>query len=226
MNWFAYIDLYCERTAPGLMNEPANAVSNAAFFLAALLAMRAALKAGDAARRDGFLWVLIALVAVIGAGSAAFHTFAERWSLIADVAPITAFIYAFFFYAMRRYIGLGTTGALAAMVGFLALSFGFGELMPAGALNGSGDYLPAFAAMVAVGAELIRRGHPAGHWVLGAGGVFAISLTFRTVDPAVCPAFPTGTHFLWHILNATVLYLLLMSGVRYGRGVERGGAGT
>jgi len=34
----SFIDLYCERTAPRSWNEPVNALSNAAFLLAALLA--------------------------------------------------------------------------------------------------------------------------------------------------------------------------------------------
>ena len=42
-----------------------------------------------------------------------------------------------------------------------------------------------------------------------AAGVFTLSVAFRTVDIAVCAAFPLGTHFLWHSLNGVVLYLLL-----------------
>jgi hypothetical protein len=36
-----------------------------------------------------------------------------------------------------------------------------------------------------------------------------MSLIFRSIDMAVCPELPLGTHFLWHLLNAVVLYLLL-----------------
>jgi hypothetical protein len=48
--------------------------------------------------------------------------------------------------------------------------------------------------------------------------IFAISLTFRTVDIAICPQFPLGTHFIWHILNAVVLYVLLRTAL-IARGV-------
>jgi len=34
----------------------------------------------------------------------------------------------------------------------------------------------------------------------------------RPIDLEVCDYFPVGTHFLWHLLNAVVLYLLV-SGV-------------
>jgi hypothetical protein len=43
--------------------------------------------------------------------------------------------------------------------------------------------------------------------------VFAISLAFRTADSALCPAFPLGIHFIWHVLNAVVLYLLLHTAI-------------
>jgi len=41
-----------------------------------------------------------------------------------------------------------------------------------------------------------------------AGGVFACSLLLRSIDGSVCGSFGTGTHFLWHLLNALVLYLV------------------
>ncbi|HYF54604.1 MAG TPA: hypothetical protein VEA41_10130, partial [Salinarimonas sp.] len=52
-----------------------------------------------------------------------------------------------------------------------------------------------------------------------AAGVFALSLLFRTVDQAVCAALPTGTHALWHGLNAVVLYVLLRGAIRHRAGL-------
>jgi hypothetical protein len=40
-----------------------------------------------------------------------------------------------------------------------------------------------------------------------------VSLALRTADFAVCDAFPPGTHFIWHVLNATVLYVLLRTAI-------------
>jgi len=42
---------------------------------------------------------------------------------------------------------------------------------------------------------------------LAAASVFTLSLVLRTVDQAVCPWLPPGTHFFWHLLNPLVLYL-------------------
>ncbi|WP_137390604.1 hypothetical protein [Rhodoligotrophos defluvii] len=216
MDWFAPVDLYCERLAPGLWAEPLNVLSNLAFFIAAVLAARHAWQ-GVNARNDGFLWLLIILVAVIGAGSTAFHLVGTRWAMLADVVPITLFIYMFFLFAMRRFLGLDWPAALLTTALFFGASWIFGESLPRGFMNGSGSYLPAFFAMAGVGALLIHRDHPAGHWFAGAGGVFLISLTFRTIDQAICPILPIGVHYMWHILNSLVLYLLLEAGVRWGR---------
>ncbi|CCV04390.1 hypothetical protein MESS2_1270080 [Mesorhizobium metallidurans STM 2683] len=38
-------------------------------------------------------------------------------------------------------------------------------------------------------------------------------------DPLVCGSFPPGTHFLWHILNAVMLGVLLAATARFGKAV-------
>jgi hypothetical protein len=45
-----------------------------------------------------------------------------------------------------------------------------------------------------------------------ATGLFLVSLAFRSVDNVVCDVVPIGSHFLWHVLNALLLYVL-MSGL-------------
>jgi hypothetical protein len=36
-----------------------------------------------------------------------------------------------------------------------------------------------------------------------------LSLTFRSIDMALCDTLPHGTHFLWHLINGGVLFLLV-----------------
>jgi len=50
--------------------------------------------------------------------------------------------------------------------------------------------------------------------LLLACGLFAASLLFRTIDQAACEWTRVGTHFLWHILNAVVLYLCVRGWLR------------
>jgi len=44
--------------------------------------------------------------------------------------------------------------------------------------------------------------------------IFTVSLALRTIDLAACETFPVGTHFLWHLLNAAVLYVLLRTAIK------------
>lgn len=218
MDWTRPLDLYCERLGPGIWAEPANALTNAAFLIAAWAGWRAA------HRRDRLDWplaVLIAITALVGIGSFLFHTVATVWAMIADVVPIQLFIVGYFALAMRRFAGLGR-GLSAVATGLFvgASAWGGAALadMVGARLNGSESYLPPLAALVAVGLVLLAlEGRAAaGRSLLVAAAIFAVSLAFRTADAAVCYTFPLGTHFLWHALNGLLLGYLLVAMARLG----------
>ena len=204
MDWSRPVDIYCERTDPSFWAEPVNALTNAAFLVAALVAYVQWRRAGA---RDMPVLALIVLTGVIGIGSFIFHTVATQGAVLFDTVPIALFIYVYLFFALRRFLDLGMFAAIALLIGFAALSVGEGLLVPARTLNGSHAYLPALAATLVIG--WLARRRPAGPLILAAGGTLVLSLVFRSIDMAVCPAFPLGTHFLWHLFNAAVLYLLL-----------------
>lgn len=232
-DWLAPICAYCERNDPGFWAEPVNALSNGAFLLAAALAIR---QAGRGRRRDGPALLLGALVALVGLGSFLFHTLAVRWSLLADVIPIALFIHAYFLLTMRRFFGLGLGPALLAATAFAAFALGLEPALDAvtgrstdALSNGSIGYAPAILALLGVAAGLLapqmtpqacaldpaRR--EAGRALLGVAALFGLSLLARTLDQAVCPVWPLGTHALWHLLNAVVLYGLIHAAIRYRR---------
>lgn len=224
--WFAPIRAYCERGDAGFWAEPLNAVSNGAFLIAAAAAAWRERREGpDPAAR-----ALAALVAIVGIGSFLFHTYAVRWSLFADVIPIALFIYAYFLLAMRRFFGLGVGAAIAATLGFAAFGAGLTPALDAATglsvaalTNGSFGYLPAVLALLGVGAGLLRpQGcalgpgrRQAGLALIAVATLFCVSLAFRTADVALCASWPTGTHFVWHILNAAVLYGLIATALRF-----------
>lgn len=206
---------YCERLSGDFWAEPLNAVSNGAFILAALLGLLLFLRSG---KRDWPVALLIGLVFAIGAGSFLFHTMPRRWTLLADVIPIQLFAFCYFGLALRRLLGLSLVTAVIGTLAFLAASFalsaGLAPLLPASA-RGSAGYASFVLALFGVAAALWRGDRGSARLVGAAGLVFAISLTLRSLDGALCQALPFGTHFLWHLLNATVLYLLLRAAVTY-----------
>jgi hypothetical protein len=197
---------YCERQDAGWAAEPLNALSNLAFFYWAWRLWRAA---GD----DAAGWArpqrwLAALLALVGAGSLVFHTRATVWGSMLDVLFIGVFNVAYLMIFLRRVAGWPMAGVLAGGLGFVALDRVAGALLTADALNGSVLYAPALAVLLALTAFALRRAPPAGRRMAVAAAVFGVSLAARTADQALCGTWPYGTHFVWHLLNAWVLYAL------------------
>ncbi len=217
MDWTRQLNNYCERLGPEFWAEPVNAATNLAFIVAAIVGWRAfARRGGD----DLAIAWLVVVVTAVGIGSFLFHTVATVWAAMADVLPITLFILSYLALVLRRGFALPWWAALAITLLFLpvssAVEAGVGTAV-GDALGGSEGYLPALAALGVCGAWLMRREHALGGPLLVAAGLFAVSLTFRTLDMPLCPAFPLGTHFLWHLLNGLLLGWLIVSLVRYGR---------
>jgi energy-converting hydrogenase Eha subunit E len=204
MDWGRAVDLYCERTDPSFWAEPINAITNAAFLIAALVAFVQWRRAGN---NDWPVLVLIAVTFAIGLGSFTFHTVATSGAAKFDTIPIAVFIFGYLLLALRRFIGLSLIVSLGLLVAFAVFTYVEGQVVPRGTLNGSHAYLPALGALLAVAWPMRRQ--PAGRWLFAAAGTLAVSLTFRSIDMAVCDALPLGTHFLWHSLNGLALYLLL-----------------
>jgi len=233
MDWDQKIFRYCERGGdPAFWAEPLNALSNAAFLIAALAAAWAYARLPRDERGLAEAG-LIALVAVIGTGSFLFHTYATLWAAQADVIPIGVFMLGYLSYALRRFLGLNwifVAIGLGLFVWALQAAGGVqctGPYVMSGAsrgpcFNGTLGYAPALAAMLGIGAALAFMRHPAWPYVLCAGVVFVFSMTFRSIDFEACSlsridGHALGMHFLWHILNATTLYLLLLGALRCGR---------
>ncbi|MCV0369077.1 ceramidase domain-containing protein [Filomicrobium sp.] len=223
-HWHQSIFSYCERgTDAQFWAEPINAVTNGAFYVAALAALFLWLRGAGGQRRIVDL-VLIVLVFVIGTGSFLFHTLANRWSAISDTAPIGLFMLLYFGYVLNRFFRLNWFLSLLGMALFagiiwqtLTLRCGNGPCWSA-----SVGYLPALVALLGLGLALAWKRHPAWRPIFFGGVVFALSLTLRSVDRSLCASTylqgygRVGTHFMWHVLNATLLYLLLRAAVLYG----------
>ena len=228
---------YCERSGPGLWAEPLNAASNAAFILAGLVAYLA--WRGRPAR-DWPVLGLIGLVFAIGVGSFLFHTRPGPRTVIADVVPIQLFVLGYLAFALRRLLGCRLWQLAAGLVLLVGAEIVVPRLVSAG--QGSAAYLPALVALFVIGLALIGRAHLAmldfargtdregaallglkaartGRRIIGAGMVFTVSLGLRALDVPLCARLPTGTHFVWHLLNAVTLLLLLLAALRHDEAV-------
>lgn len=200
-----YIDLYCERCGPGLWAEPLNATTNIAYLAAAAIAWWMARRRGGL---DLGIAGLIALATAVGIGSALFHTFATVWAKWLDLVPIILYQLWFLALYVRQVVGLRVDATAATVGGFLAAAVGALQLPPV--LNGSLFYLPPILMLLACGMHHQWRRLPGRGLLLGAAPLFLVALVFRTIDAAVCPYFPIGTHFLWHLLTGGLLLLTML----------------
>lgn len=197
-----YIDIYCERTEPGLWAEPLNAISNLSFFVAAFFAYRLAEKEKALTPQA---MVLIVLLVAIGTGSTLFHTFANTITKLSDVIPILLFQMSFIWFYSAKAIKLNAlkTAGLFLVFVILTVSSGF---LPYDILNGSLGYAPAILFLFGFGIWHKKTKQREPFVLLIASGVFLVSLGFRSIDMEICPQLAIGTHYAWHILNGVVLY--------------------
>lgn len=199
MNPFAAIDAYCERTDPSYWSEPVNALTNLAFLIAAAVMWR---------RSSGLPLArgLCLILAAIGVGSYLFHTHATAWAATADVVPIGVFILVYLFAANLHFWNLPLWAALAGTAAFVPYALLLTPLFRAlPFFEVSAFYWPV-PLLIALTALALRRRHPdtARGLAIGAA-ILVVSLTFRSMDAAVCAAVPLGTHFMWHLLNGLML---------------------
>ncbi len=201
MDWFQEIDGYCERLTPAYWAEPINAVTNATFLIAAFMMWRRV-------RGQGMplAMLLVLILATIGIGSYLFHTHAQVWAALADVTPILLYILVYIFAINRDVWQMRPL--LAAMVTALFIPYAAATLpvfQLVRGLGGSAAYAPV-PLLILIYAFLLRNRAPETARGLAIGAVILIaSITFRSLDEPLCMQLPLGTHFMWHILNATML---------------------
>lgn len=218
MDWFREVDNYCERLDASYWSEPFNAITNASFLIAALICWRLI-----GARHDLGARLLTLTLAAIGVGSYLFHTHAQVWAGLADVLPIQLFILIYVYFATVRFFDLPRWAGLLAVALLIpyAMLVSRGVAAVAGPLNGSVSYAPV-PILIAAYAVALRARAPATARGLAIGAaILVVSLFFRTIDAAACPALPIGTHFLWHTLNGVMLGWMIVVLLRHGENRPR-----
>ena len=201
MNWTAEIDGYCERTDPTFWSEPINAITNAAFLIAAFIMWRRTRGQG-LVLADMLIWTLVA----IGVTSFLFHTFAHVWAAAADSLSILIFVLIYLYAANRHYWNVPVLSAALMTSAFFPFSFALGWVFSRLPFFEISSFYWPLPVLIGTYAVLLRTRHPRLAAGLGIGaGILCLSLFFRSIDELVCAAFPVGTHILWHILNAIML---------------------
>ncbi len=204
----------CERAGLGVFAEPLNVLSSFAFIFVAVAIFQYYRKHEDLERK--WIWdihVLTAITFIIGINSVIFHAFPTRVTELLDTSAIVLFIMLYFWSVLFR---IGRCNFFQAGICFVAF-LGFSHILVAQfphALNDSIGYLSSMIALIVIAVHLHLKARPSSQHFMLAALVGVVSLFCRAIDHEVCPMFPIGTHFVWHMLNATLLYILLKQIIR------------
>ena len=212
---FASLDIYCERTDASFWSEPVNALTNLLIVVAGVFGL-----AQVCSRKTGvYAEILCWWVVVIGLGSLLFHTTALELTKWADIIPIVTFTFAMAIFCLRRFSGLSWQRTSVYFVLYFASISVVTWFVPSWlseASNGTTAYLPALAGFAFFGVVALVRGSPAGWYCIACAVILFAGFVFRAIDQDVCEAFPLGTHFLWHVLIALMLGVILFAVAKYG----------
>ena len=210
------IDIYCERTSAAFWAEPVNALTNL-FFVIAGLHILVLLKKKNI--KSTWLTLLAINTIVIGIGSFLFHTFANFWSMWADVWPIMILICATFYYALKYIFKLSHLVSAIAVLFFFILGFVLKVYVPP-VLNGSLMYSHALAGLILIGVFSHKNYPKVSKYFIASSGIFILSLSFRAVDMSICALIPLGTHFLWHSFNGLTIWLALRGLLEFNQNIK------
>ncbi len=211
----------CERGGAGILAEPLNVLSSFAFMFVAVMIYRQYHRHEDLQRK--WIWDVHALTFItflIGFNSIVFHAFPNPITEMADTVTIVLFIILYFWSVLFR---IGRTTIFQAAICFVAF-VGFSHILVAQfphSLNDSIGYLSSMIALIMIAVHLHLKARPSSSHFMLASITGVVSLFCRAIDRELCDIVPTGTHFLWHTLNATLIYILLKQLVRNVNRVAR-----
>ena len=141
----------------------------------------------------------------MGIESTLWHVFPAPLTDAADIIPLSLYLLIAAYLLLERIVSNRTIvfAALSLLVLFLIL------IEPLHLLQGSLVYLiiAGVFGLLFYGIKQKYKNLPSlWIWILL---VFGSSILFRTIDSVLCESFGIGTHFLWHVLNAIAVYLLI-----------------
>jgi hypothetical protein len=112
-------------------------------------------------------------------------------------------------------------GVMIVLLFFVALTVGFSKV-PREIANGSFAYASALITITLLAIVQYYASDRRSITLLLASALFAAAIVFRTMDGVVCQHFQLGTHFLWHGINAAVLFLAVCAYLQVTRLVSKG----
>lgn len=208
-----YIDLHCERIQDGLFEEPLNTLTSLLFIPLAVMLWRQLAKQPN--RPAGIVFLII-MVALIGIGSAVFHTTARMWGALADALPIAIFALGYLYLFNRHVLGFRLVGILLSVAIFIAANVIF-KMNVHKAPDGYLSLIPTLVLYLFYAFYMLAVKNPSGKITLLAAVLALMAINFRIYDRQLCEQITFGTHFMWHSLMAIFCYLGVREVIKHYR---------
>ena len=192
---------YCERNSAYFFAEPLNLFTNLSFLVMAIFLFY------DKAIKDKNYSIMIFL---IGLGSISLHSFPNKITGLVDIGFIILFIY-YYLYSLYKLLGIRNYLAHIFCIFFLIGCFFFGTYFNNTFLGSSSFYIPILIHLYLLSLYFLLYKYKNYQYnlILTATLIFNLSILLRSLDFHLCNILYFGTHFIWHILNSLVLFLLV-----------------
>lgn len=225
----------CERFSTG--SEPLNTASAGLILLMGLYALFVWFRSWH---RDRFQLVLTLLAIAVGAGMLVFHTVATLAVVQLDSLPLKLFLLASFILILRRMYRLSLLRTTLVIALIVLTSLLFALLVPPGEIGEGSRYLTLLAALYLMAGGLIIKARlgmhgdrgltgmaaarsdalhfprlRAGYGLIVVGIIFALALAVKALDMPLCNRFASGSHFVFHLLVAVMLWRMLSIAFHY-----------
>ena len=203
---------YCEYISNFWLHEPLNAITNFGFFIGAYFLYRL-IKKNNLNMNLGT--VLISMMIALGLGSLAWHSYRITPTLLMDEIPIYIFI-AFAFYFLTK--SLARSHKLTIIISFFTALIYYAVFAYIPSLNvfqGAFKYIFVVLLFLILSMLIVKKFGPHYSLILPLS-LLAFGVLFRIMDLYICPVFPLGTHFIWHILVVSTMYFTSIIILRLG----------
>jgi len=202
------VDDYCQLTGPGLDAETMNAWSNGAFLVAALAAWRL-LSIHPNAKAHLAIRALTLIAVLAGVGGYLFHRMDAPWAKWGETVPLLAFMLLYVWLLLRRFFHWHFLFAIPALLLYFAAIYWLEVMTPGHAPFGRALNLPTLIVFLLASIGFLLRQREAFWPMFWALVTLMASSVASMADVPICPQLGLGSHFVWHLLDALLLYLLL-----------------
>ena len=192
---------YCERNNLEFLSEPLNFFTNFSFLLISII-----LYYDKRVTDKNYSYIIF----LIGISSSLFHSIQNHITALLDVSFIAVFI---IYYLNNLYKSFNINAYISFILSILFILFCsfFGYLFNTSILSSSAYYFPILLHLyfLSLFFYIKKKIYIQYKMFIGISILFTLSLFLRTIDLRICSYSIIGTHYLWHILNSIILYLLI-----------------